>query len=193
MYEVPKAITIDGETFKIRKDGDYRMVIDCFMALDDPELEKKDRISAAMIIFYEGIDSVSDFVKFPDVEKAFKEMGAFFNCGQTGSSNSINYKLIDWERDSQLICSAVNNVAKVEIRDIPYLHWWTFMGYYMSAGDSVLGTVISIRNKIVKGQKRDKGEQEFMRNNPQYFAWSAKNAEQQALDEEARKLWNSGK
>lgn len=194
MYEIPKAITIDGKKFKIRKDGDYRMVLDCFMALDDEELDKKDRICAAMIIFYKDINSVDDFSKFPDIEKAFKEMGAFFNCGQTESSNSNgNYKLIDWKGDSQLVCSAINNVAKTEIRAIPYLHWWTFMGYYMSAGESVLGTVINIRSKMVKGQKLDEGEKEFRRNNPQYFAWRAKSVEQRALDEEVKKLWNSGK
>lgn len=193
MYDIPQTILIDNKEFAIRNKGDYRMVLDCLMALDDSELSKQERILSALIIFYEDINGVDDLDKFPSVEEAFKKMCDFFNCNQSESSNSNNYKLIDWEQDSQLVCSAVNNVAKLEIRSVPYLHWWTFMGYYMSAGESLLGTVVNIRNKLVKGNSLEKYEREFKRSNPQYFVWKSKNAEQALLDEEVKKLWNSGK
>lgn len=194
MYEIPTSIFIKGEEFKIRNNGDYRMILDCLIALDDSELEEPERIACSLIIFYDGIDSPADFNKFPDKETAVLEMFKFFNCGQNESPGAnVNYKLIDWEQDSQLISSAINKVANKEIRLEPYIHWWTFMGYYLAIGESALSTVLSIRNKIKKGKKLEKYEQEFKRNNPNYFRWDSRTAKQHDSDELARQLWNSGK
>ena len=35
MYELPTSITLKGIEHPIRNDGDYRMVLDCFNALND--------------------------------------------------------------------------------------------------------------------------------------------------------------
>ena len=89
-----------------------------------------------------------------------------------------------------MICAAVNTVAHMEIRSIPYLHWWTFVGYYMSVGQSVLSTVVSIRDKIKHGKKLEKWEQEFRRDNPTYFN-RKQSEEDKAVEEYIKNLWNS--
>ena len=194
MYDIPKSIVIEDKEFHIRNDGDYRMVLDCFNALEDMELTAEERVMASLIIFYDGIDSIEDIAKLPDTNLAAKEMIKFFNCGQEESPGmKVNYKLIDWNADSLLICSAINKVANTEIRALPYLHWWTFMGYYLAIGESALSSVVNIRNKIAKGKKLEKHEQEFKRTNPQYFHWDSKTTAQKDADELAKQLWNSGK
>lgn len=60
---------------------------------------------------------------------------------------------------------AVNSVAHTELRALPELHWWTFWGYFMSIGESLLSSVINIRLKKAKGKKLEKCEQEFYREN----------------------------
>ena len=193
MYDLPKSILIDTTEFSIRKNGDYRMVIDCFKALEDIELPQQFRIYSALIIFYDDINSIEDIENKlgENAEKAVNEMFKFFNCGQENIGVQVNYKLIDWEQDSQIISAAINNVAQREIRSEPFLHWYTFMGYYLSIGESVLSTIVSIRDKLIKGKKLEKYEREFKINNPQYFTWKAEDMQKQENDKLAFSLWNA--
>ena len=91
MYEIPTTINIRGKEFQIRNNGDYRMVLDCFMALQDVELSKQERLFAGLLIFYQDINSLEDLVKFPDLSEAVSQMYNFFNCGQTqGVGRNVN-------------------------------------------------------------------------------------------------------
>ena len=193
MYELPTTVDIDGNVFHIRRKGDFRVILDCFAALQDDELDKEYKILTAIIIFYEEFDSLEDTNKYGEfLEKLTLEMFKFINCGQDnqrGAESEIS--LINWEDDSQIICAAVNNVAKQEVRILEYLHWWTFLGYYMSVGQSVLSTVVSIRDKVYRGKKLDKWEQDFKKENPQFFVRKQPTIERE-FEEELRNLWNGG-
>lgn len=194
-YTLPISVYVNGQEYTIRKNGDFRMVLDCFEALNDIELTKSARLITCLIIFYEDFNSIEDINEHQnDVEELVKKMVEFFNIDQPEDAcgKSVNYKLIDWQQDAPIICSAVNKVAGKEIRAEEYLHWWTFLGYYMSVGESALSTIVSIRSKIIKGKKLEKYEQEFKRDNPQYFKWNSKTAEEMELDKLAMEMWNSG-
>ena len=193
MYDLPTSVEINNHHFAITNRGDYRMVIDCFMALDDAELEKEDRIFAAMIIFYEDLEELEDIAEVfgEHTQEAVEKMYNFFNCGQKNIGYKSRHKLVDWEQDEQLIISAINNVAGREVRHEPYIHWWTFMGYYMSIGESALSTVVGIRDKIARGKKLEKHENEYRSNNPQYFVWRNKTAEEEQMENWVRAMWNS--
>lgn len=192
MYELPITITINDNIYAIRNQGDYRMVLDCFQALNDVELSENERILACLIIFYEDFNDIETVLSLSEdtlkslIDNAF----LFFNCGSTHAQGETNYKTIDWETDSQLISSAVNKVAGKEIRAEQYLHWWTFMGYFNAVGESALSTVVGIRSKIAKGKKLEKYENEFRRDNPQYFNWDMRTLKQKEDDELLSQLWN---
>ena len=168
------------------------MVLDCFAVLNDVELTDSERILACLMIFIDGFDTVEDVLSVDEDEmkSLVDNTFLFFNCGQKNSGAEMNYKTIDWEQDSQLISSAVNKVAGREIRADLYLHWWTFMGYFNAVGESALSTVVGIRSKIMKGKKLEKYEQEFRRNNPQYFTWDSRTLKQKEDDELLNQLWN---
>lgn len=191
MFELPTAITINDRVFNIRERGDFRMVLDCFSALQDEELSKEERVVTSLIIFYEDLDSVEDCTEvFLDyLQDLVKEMYNFFNCNQPTIGAVQKHELIDWESDSQLIASAINNVANTEIRIASYVHWWTFMGYYMAVGECALSNIVSIRDKLVKGKKLEKYEKEFRQQNPQYFMWRQK-LQQQEAEDILSELWN---
>jgi len=193
MYEIPTKIFIEGKEFPIRNNGDYRMVLDCFKALQDAELNPKERVFCSLLIFYEDINSIADINKFPDLETAITEMYNFFNCGKDQSvGKHMRHRLIDWEKDSQMICSAINKVANKEVRAEPYIHWWTFMGYYSAVGESLLSTVLSIRDKLSRGKKLEKYEREFKNENPEYFVWNARTIDDEEADKLFNELWNNG-
>lgn len=194
MYDIPKNIMVNGQSYTIRREGDYRLVLDCLFCLTDLELTKEERILACLIIFYQNFDNFEDLIKERNLEELTLKMFDFFNCGESNNGSRSNGRnLVDWEKDSQLICSAVNKVAGKEIRELPYLHWWTFMGYYMNMGECLYSNILQIRDKIVRGKKLEKNEMEFRRRNPQYFIWNSKTIEQQEADSLIKDLWNNGK
>ena len=194
MYELPISIELSGQSFAIRDKGDYRMVLDCFNALNDYDLSQQERLSAGLIIFYEGMNDIEDLEKFPDIGEAVEQMYKFFNCHMPEIEDSKkDYKLIDWEIDEMMVVSAINQVAGKEIRAEEYIHWWTFMGYYMAVGECALSTVVSIRHKIATNTSLEKYEKKFRTENPQYFTFDVRSRTQQAQEAEVRKLWNSGK
>lgn len=194
MYNLPTSITIEDRQYQITENGDYRMVLDCFKELSDSEGSEDENVLASLIIFYNEFTSIDDL---PQDEETLKqliiEMYKFFNCGQEESVGaSAGDPVIDWEKDSTIVIAAINNVAHTEVRALPYLHWWTFMGYYMSIGESILSTVVGIRNKLNRNKKLDDWEKDFKKDNPQYFNWKKKSKEELDLDEYVRNIWNNG-
>ena len=61
----------------------------------------------------------------------------------------------------------------------------------MSVGQSVLSTVVSIRDKVYRGKKLDKWEQDFKKENPQFFVRKQPTIERE-FEKELRNLWNGG-
>lgn len=194
MYELPISLKIGEKQFNITNRGDYRMVLDCFNALNDNELTEQEQIVSALLIFYEDITGIDNLFEVFDTEEslgeAIQQMFLFFNCGQEHIGMESDYTLVDWDKDEQIIVAAVNTVANKEVRLEPYIHWWTFMGYYISIGESVLSTVVGIRYKIVKQKKLEKEEKEFRRDNPHYFDWNFMSSSKQKMDELIKDIWN---
>lgn len=192
MFDLPTTIEINDREFGIRNDGDYRMVLDCFSALQDADIPKRERLMTAVVIFYDGfsLDNAFDGLDAEDFSELITKMFDFFSCGKQHIGNKSNHKLIDWEQDEQLIASAINNVANMEVRSVSYMHWWTFMGHYISIGESVLSTVVQIRSKMVEGKKLEKHEQEFRRKNPDYFIWNRQTVEDKEAEALINEIWN---
>lgn len=190
MYELPTEIEIAGRPYHIRNRGDYRMILDVFSVLEDPELDGSERIISALIIFYEDLNEVEDVLALPDMEEAVKKMYDFFNAGKPENNSGPKRKLVDWEGDTAIIVSAINNVAGFEVRAVDYMHWWTFLSYYMSIGECILSTVVGIRDKIVRGKSLEKWEREYKRDNPQYFIWNSRTVEDIEAEEWVKSVWN---
>lgn len=193
MYTIPISVVIDNVEYGIRNNGDYRVILDCFSALQDVDLTEQERVFASLIIFYQDLNNLEDVLIQTNLVERVSEMYKFFNCGDMDAlGTKVPYKLIDWEQDSQLISSAINAVANTEIRSSPYIHWWTFMGYFSAIGKSLLSNVITIREKLLKGKKLEKYEREFRRDNPKYFVWNSKSVDDAEADKLLQELWNNG-
>lgn len=191
MYELPTSIDINGEPFKIRDGGDFRMVLHCFKALNAEDLTTKEKILASLLIFYEKFDSIDDIFECSYMEDLVKKMFSFMNCDQP-EGKKAKVALINWEKDSVLISSAVNDIAGKELRAEEYVHWWTFMGYYMAIGECPLSHIVAIRSKIAHNEKLEKHEKKFRSENPQYFDIDYRSTEQKEADDYIYNLWNGG-
>lgn len=114
-------------------------------------------------------------------------MAVFISCGDCETKPAP--KLLDWEQDAQVIVADVNKVAGTEIRALPFLHWWTFAAYFHAVGEGQLSTLVSIRDKLRKGKKLEKWEQEYYRKNKEKVDLKKRySAEEKAEQERINKL-----
>ena len=154
MFELSDFVAVSGTTYRIR--SDFRVVLEIFVMLQDPELDDGDRTEALMRMFY---------VDRPEDVKAAIEAFASFVDPRPRSGRK-RPGLVDWEADFDLIAAAVNHVLGTECRALPYLHWRTFLGAYMEISpDPLFSRVISIREKTKSGRKLEKWEREWYRKN----------------------------
>lgn len=161
MWNLPLSVEINGIDYKITNKCDYRMVLDVICALNDNDLSEEDRIRTALYIFYEDISDCED------IEKAIKEMYKIIAYGEEESEEDKNKpRLMDWEHDFQNIAPPVSRILGYDVRTPEkYTHWYTFLGGYMEIGECTFSTIVTIRSKRAKGQKLDKWEQNFYKEN----------------------------
>ena len=127
MFDLQESVTIDGNSYPIRTD--FRVVLEIFVMLNDPDLDDGDKTEALMQMFYTE--------RPKDTEKAIQAFVDFIEPRKTSGSKRVN--LVDWETDFDLIAAAVNHVLGTECRSLPYLHWRSFIGAYMEISpDSLL-------------------------------------------------------
>lgn len=168
---LPQTLTVCGAEHQIRTD--FRDVLQIIENFQNPELSEEEKAYIMLIILYrdfESFDPLHDDLEkaivsiFPDVEEACQKAAWFIDCGKAYEEKP-GPKLMDWEQDESIIFPAINKVAGVETRCLNYLHWWTFMGYFMEIGDGLFSQVLNIRQKKSKGKKLEKWEKEFYRDN----------------------------
>lgn len=161
MWNTPFEVTIDGKKYPIRNNCDYRVCLDCVIALEDVTLSQEERVQCALYIFYEDISNIKDFAT------AAKEMMRIINIGEYreksySKSEGKAQKTVDWEKDFKYISSAVNKILGYETRDPnKFTHWWTFVAAMQEMGECLYSTILDIRIKKQKGKKLEKWEQEF--------------------------------
>ena len=75
-------------------------------------------------------------------------------------------RLIDWQKDFDLMVGPINHILNTEIRALPYLHWHTFLSAYMEIPpESVFARVLRIREKLRTGKKLEKYERSWYKKN----------------------------
>ena len=157
-WELPQTTTIGGVRYQLN--ADFRDVLEIMEYLNDPEKPEILRWQIAVAIFFGCED-------FPEehLQEAMEYLAAFISCGDESSASAP--KLLDWEQDAQIIVADVNRVAGMEVRSVPYLHWWTFLSYFRAIGEGQLLTLVSIREKLRTGKKLEQWEREYYHKNPE--------------------------
>lgn len=182
--KLPTTLTVGGQEWEIRTD--YRDILLIFEALNDVDLLENEKVYIMLDALYKDFEHMPDELK----QEACLQASIFIDGGTTGdkqNANVKNVKTLDWEQDEQLIFSAINNVAGKEIRLEPYLHWWTFLGYFMAMGECLLTSIMALREKKAKGKKLDKGEQAYYKANKSLIDFKKKYSNEQLEEMERLK------
>lgn len=155
-WELPQTAVIGGKAYPIHTD--YREILKIFSCLQDEDMPEFLRWRIALNLFYDGEIPDEDFTE------AAEYFRWFILCGEP-EQKSHGPQLLDWEADAQVIVADVNKVAGREIRELEYLHWWTFYGLFQSIGEGNLSMLVSVRDKLHRGKKLEQYEQEYYRRN----------------------------
>ena len=179
LWSLPTSARIGGVEYPIN--ADYRDILEIFQYLDNPDQPEYVRWKVALALFYEGE------IPQQHLQEAMEYLVEFISCGDQDTKPAP--KLMDWEQDAQVIVADVNKVAGTEIRALPFLHWWTFIAYFNAIGEGQLSTLVSIREKLRKGKKLEKWEQEYYRKNKEKVDLRKRySAEELAEQERLKKL-----
>lgn len=160
---LPEVLTVGGEDYPIRTD--YRNVLQVFEVFQDPELKPEEKWIVATYLLFEDFACADDVIQAAnsgfDIGEAQKQILWFISSAKPEKS-IVELPVYSWSQDEQMIFSAVNKVAGRETRELEYLHWWTFLGYFNEVGEGTFRDVVRIRHKLNKGKKLDKDEKEFL-------------------------------
>lgn len=157
-YGLPKSLEVNGVEHPIRYQ--YTAILDIIRALNDRELEDKEKVYCLLFILYEDFEDIPT----EDYEEAFLKAQEFIDNGMVDEKKD-NVKKVDFEQDARLLFPAINRVAGREIRLDPEIHWWTFLGWFMEIGECTYSHVLNIRSKKAEGKQLEKWEQEFYSKN----------------------------
>ena len=179
-YDLPTSLEVNGREWEIR--SDWRAVIDAMRAMADTELDEQERAVTALYVFYPDLDEMPA----EDLEEALRRMYWFVNGGEEQRDRRRRPRLMDWGQDLPLIVAPVNRVMGREVREVAYLHWWTFLAAYREIGDCLFAQVVGIRRKLAKGKKLDRQERRFYDDNRDLVDLKARLTEEEA---EALRDW----
>lgn len=171
--ELPTKLQIAGKEYPIL-DTDFRVALLILEAFNDENLGQDERI-------YIMLDALIGFsnLKQEDYEEAVYKCYWYLDGGKEYNSRKIVPKVMDWEQDEQLIFSAVNHVAGKEVRLEPYVHWWTFLGFFNEIQDGLFSYVLAIRQKKADGKKLDDPEKEYYKKNKDLIDFKKKETKEE--------------
>ncbi len=156
---LPQSLDICGRQYAIR--SDYRNILQIFSAFNDDDLSDQEKA----LIFLKRMYVDFDLIPRNDYQAAYAAATEFIECRMPASEKK-QPKIIDWDKDEQLIFAAVNKIAGQEIRAVEYMHWWTFLGLFQSIDrEDIWGFILTIRQKKARNKKLEKHETEFFNAN----------------------------
>jgi len=153
---LPTALTVGGKERSIRTD--YRVVLDCFLALTDIELDDYNRALEVLDCLY--VDTLS-----PADWKEALDKALWYLRGGEEEKEQKGPQLVSWTQDFNMIAAPISKIVGQDIRGMNELHWWSFLSAYMGIGDCLFAQVVAIRDKKARGKKLDKADREFYRRN----------------------------
>lgn len=187
---LPEHLTVGNADYPIR--SDYRNILQVFEAFQDPELTQEEKWVVAIYLMFEDFTCDDDVLQAAqdgfNPEEAIKQISWFISAGQP-EKQVLELPTYNWKQDEQMIFSAVNKVAGKETRELEYLHWWTFLGYFNEVGEGTFSFIVGIRHKLNKGKKLEKHEKEFLTQNKELVKLEKpKTREEQEQEDEYKAL-----
>lgn len=192
-WVLPKSLNVCGIDYKIRTD--FRAILDILIAFNDPELENHEKPLAMLDILYLDFEILEDanrvyvkagkkFLPQNEVEEAIKQAIDFIDAG-IERDHVPKPRMMDWEQDAPIIFPSINKMFGKDIRLQKYMHWWTFLGFFMEIPEGMFLQIVNIRQKMKSGKKLEKWEEKFYRENKKLCDLQSKYTEEEKKELDA--------
>ena len=156
MFNLSDTVPVSGTEYLARTD--FRVILEIFAMLDDPDLSDADKTEALLRMFYTERPS--------DPEAALQSFTDFVDPRHGSQGKKPSGRLIDWQQDFDLMVAPINHILGFECRAAEYLHWRTFLSAYLEIPpESVFARVLRIREKLRTGKKLEKNERSWYNKN----------------------------
>jgi len=132
---LPVKVEINNVEYNINSDFRTSMLFELMMS--DNELDDKQKIEQALLLYYPKIPS--------DINLAVDQLLWFYRCGKdiiasSGNGKGKNVQIYDFNFDDDYIYSAFLDQYNIDLQDAD-LHWWKFKALFKSLREN---------NEIVK-------------------------------------------
>ena len=155
---LPQALEVGGKMLPIRTD--FRDILNLFPMFDDEELSDIEKAYVACRNIYKCEISEQNF------EEATGKLWWFIDGGDIPKEEPAPVRIIDWQKDERIIMPAISKTTGVpDVRSLPYLHWWSFLGAFGETDEGLFSMVLNLRRKIADGEKLDDRERKWLRKN----------------------------
>ena len=176
-HVIPVTLKVDGVSYRLRNNGDYRVILDVLEKLKDVSIinnnadkfKRESQLKDKMLEILELAFVDFDLSICTDVNGLVEELFTFIRCYAEGSKNENQDKLFDWNKDFNMIVSPINATLGKDVRLEEYMHWFTFMSLFDNIGDCNFSTVVNLRRKKFRGEKLEKSEKKYILENPHLF------------------------
>lgn len=185
-WSLPCSVSYKGTDWQIHTD--YLTVLDVLSIFKNHDLDNIEKCLYCLYQLVVRFDDLQEDDYFPMYEKVRE----FIDMGQESKNNNTP-SVMDWEQDAPLIIPEINKQLGngLDVRTMPDMHWWTFLGYYMAIGECTYSHILSIRNKRAKGKKLEKWEKEYANENKDIVNLKHKLSEQEKEEKaRAQELFN---
>lgn len=148
LKKFPTKLKVGNKIYEIN--SDFRNCLAIISAYEDESLTIQEKYYILLKRLYK---------KMPDdIEEAIKKAVLFLNCGKEVSNDEDTKRLYSFNKDGEVIYSAVSQTHDIDLESIEYLHWWKFVFFFMDVDkDCTFSYILSLRQKKNKG-KLDKEE-----------------------------------
>lgn len=151
-----------GEVYEL--DTDFRIGIQICLIQDDPELNAGEKSQKILELLF--------FDKIPSNPQELYDCIQFFISGWSHdkpSPKTEHKRLMDFDVDQWRIYSAFLQYYRIDLNEVEYMHWWTFMGLLSCLPECAYTKVIDIRNKKIN-PKMDKDTKKALEKAKEIYA-----------------------
>ena len=110
-WGLPTSVEIGGESYEIRTD--FRVILDIFVMLSDPDLSGTDRAEGILQMFYVSPEDIPP----QHLQEAVDRFTWFQNGGQE-TDKKKSPKLVDWEQDYPLFLPSTEYSDKISAESL---------------------------------------------------------------------------
>jgi hypothetical protein len=172
---LPQTLEVGGRLLPIRTD--FRDILNLFPMFDDPELTDEEKAFVAVYNIFRCEVSQQDF------DEAYDKLCWFIDGGDIPKDEPAPERILDWEKDERVLMPAISKtIGTPDVRSLPYLHWWSFLGAFGEMEEGLCSMILSLRRKLADGEKLEDWEKKWVRKNSDLVVIRTKE-EQAAIDE----------